>query len=54
MDSCDEHCPAKALETWMHQVTGEILRFCRHHSREKQGGLYDAGFRLVEALAVPA
>jgi hypothetical protein len=52
MLTCDRCC-AKALETWMHEVTGEILRFCAHHSRQFQARLYDQRFHLVEAEKVP-
>lgn len=45
---CDR-CGVAALETWQHRYSGKLLLFCAHHSREYQLGLYDKGFRLMEA-----
>lgn len=53
MLACDCRCPAKAIETWMHD-DGSILRMCLHHGREKQLTLSAHHFRLVESEAVPA
>lgn len=52
-NQCDARCPARALETWMHDGTGDMLRFCRHHSRDFDVALYGQGFRLFEVERVP-
>ena len=53
MNRCDGCC-ARALETWMHEHRGDMVRLCGHHGSQHQLALYAQGFRLVEAEKAPA
>ena len=50
-DRCEATCPARALESWMHPATLDVIRLCRHHSRTHQMALHYGGYALVEAEA---
>ena len=47
--TCDCRCPAKALETWMHEATGYTLFMCLHHGRQHTAALVGHGFTVVES-----